>query len=264
MSTDTWPPALTINHEAILRLFTGETFYSSVDASIREAVLNAIDAVGRRRAADSSLPPQIAVTFDTQSRTVTVTDNGDGMCQDDVTGLFARIGSSAAKIAAAPRNRQYRAVGEFGIGVLSYFLCCQHFELHSFCPGNEPIGLEFSRNMLDGRTPSRSLPPRQTTQGTELVLSVEREDHFDSPPKQIPPLDTPCRRTFCKRVPVGHTTSSRRTKPRNQAGRCTHATLDSRSCHRSTRTIRLLGEFRRFCSCRCSLPRGLRRAADYS
>ena len=179
MSTDTWPPALTINHEAILRLFTGETFYSSVDASIREAVLNAIDAIGRRRAAHSSLAPEITVTFDKQSRTVTVTDNGDGMCQDDVTGLFARIGSSAAKLAAAPKNGQYRAVGEFGIGVLSYLLCCEHFELYSFHPDNEPICLEFSRDMLDGRTPARSLPPRQTTQGTELVLSVEREDHFD-------------------------------------------------------------------------------------
>ena len=179
MSAHTWPPALAINHEAILRLFTGETFYSSVDASIREAALNAVDAVGRRRAVDPSPAPQITVTFDKQSRTVTVTDNGDGMRQDDVTSLFARIGSSAAKLAAAPKEGQYRAVGEFGIGVLSYFLCCQHFELHSLCPDNDPIGLEFSRNMLDGRTPARSLPSRQTTQGTELVLSVERQDHFD-------------------------------------------------------------------------------------
>lgn len=179
MPTTTWPPAFTINQESILGLFTGETFYSNVDASIREAILNAIDAVGRRRDVDPSLSAQIVVTFDRQSRTVTVTDNGDGMSKAEVAQLFARIGSSAATIATAARGGQYRAVGEFGIGVLSYFLTCQLFELHSLRPGNEPIGLEFSRSMLDGHTQARSIPSRQTVQGTELVLSVEKEDHFN-------------------------------------------------------------------------------------
>ena len=179
MPTDTWPPALTINHEAILRLFTGETFYSSVDAAIREAVLNAIDAVGRRRAADPAVPPQVHVTFDRQSRTITVTDNGDGMSKADITHFFAKIGSSAATLAAAAADAQYRAVGEFGIGVLSYFLICQHFELHSLRLDNEPIGLEFSRDMLDNKTPAGSIEPRQAIQGTELVLCVEKEHHFD-------------------------------------------------------------------------------------
>ena len=179
LPTDSWPPAFTINQESILGLFTGETFYSSVDASIREAILNAIDAVGRRRDADRSLSAQIAVTFDRQSRTVTVTDNGDGMGKDEVAQLFTRIGSSASTIMTAAKGGQYSAVGEFGIGVLSYFLTCRLFELHSFRPGNEPIGLEFSRNMLDGQTQAHSIPSRQTVQGTELVLSVEKEDHFN-------------------------------------------------------------------------------------
>jgi hypothetical protein len=30
----------------VLRLFTGENFYSSADAALREAVRNAIDAIG--------------------------------------------------------------------------------------------------------------------------------------------------------------------------------------------------------------------------
>ena len=179
MPTTTWPPAFTINQESILGLFTGETFYSSVDASIREAILNAIDAVGRRRDADPSISAQISVTFDRQSRTVTVTDNGDGMGKTEVEQLFTRIGSSAARIATAATGGQFHAVGEFGIGVLSYFLTCQHFELHSLRPDNEPIGLEFSRSMLDGRTKARSIPSRKTVQGTELVLSVEKEDHFN-------------------------------------------------------------------------------------
>lgn len=178
MPSDNWPPKFTIHQESILGLFTGETFYSSVDASIREAVLNAIDAVGRQRDTDPSLSADIAVTFDRQSRTVTVTDNGDGMRKTEVAQLFTKIGSSAATLASAAKDGQYRAVGEFGIGVLSYFLICHQFELHSLRIGSEPIGLEFSRAMLDGRSQARSVEPRQTTQGTQLVLSVETEDHF--------------------------------------------------------------------------------------
>ena len=40
MTSHEFPPCFTIDHARILALFTGETFYSSIDASIREAVLN--------------------------------------------------------------------------------------------------------------------------------------------------------------------------------------------------------------------------------
>jgi len=49
MSGLDWPPRLTVEIAPVLRLFTGENFYSSADAALREAVLNAIDAIGRRQ-----------------------------------------------------------------------------------------------------------------------------------------------------------------------------------------------------------------------
>ena len=53
MPLDKWPPSLTVDIEPVLNLFTGENFYSSADAAIREAVLNAIDAISRRKEIDS-------------------------------------------------------------------------------------------------------------------------------------------------------------------------------------------------------------------
>jgi len=44
---DGWPPRLTVDIEPVRRLFTGDHVYSSADAALREAVLNAIDAIGR-------------------------------------------------------------------------------------------------------------------------------------------------------------------------------------------------------------------------
>ena len=179
MSVSLWPPKFTLDQEAILNLFTGETFYSNVDAAIREAVLNAIDAIARRSAVESDIRPTIQITFDSQSQTVTVRDNGDGMGQDQFSTLFSTIGASAARIASNVGDTQYNPVGEFGIGVLSYFLVCDRFQIHSKAASAGAIGLEFSRSMLDAETQAQSVTTTQTEQGTTLILSIEKEQYFD-------------------------------------------------------------------------------------
>ena len=174
-----WPPRFSIDQEAILHLFTGETFYSNIDASIREAILNAIDAIARRRETDPTLPTEIEVTFDRSSMTVTVKDNGDGLGQNEVSNLFTKIGASAAKLANTPQDRKNIAVGEFGIGILSYFLICQRFEVHTKREGHDAIGLTFSRTMLDATTQAELIETSRELTGTELILSLEQEQHFD-------------------------------------------------------------------------------------
>ena len=179
MDNIVWPPKFTLDQKAILHLFTGETFYSNVDAAIREAVLNAIDAIGRRRIAETNIIPLIRVVFDRLSMTVTVSDNGDGMEQEQFSHLFSTIGRSAARIANNIQDEQYNAVGEFGIGVLSYFLISERFQIYSKTANGETIGLEFTRNMLDAETQARLVDTNRDEQGTTLVLSIEKEQFFD-------------------------------------------------------------------------------------
>ena len=186
MATAEFPPCFTIDHAKILALFTGETFYSSIDASIREAVLNAIDAVGRRSEKDSSLTPRIDILFDRQSQTITVRDNGDGMGREELSDLFAKVGSSAAQVSGHAQRGEYRAVGEFGIGVLSYFLVCERFQIHSANQDGEPLGLEFTRDMLDAETKAKVVETRRHIQGTELILFIEKEASFDTVLGQFP------------------------------------------------------------------------------
>ncbi len=68
--TPDWPPKLTVEPEQVVRLFTGDRFYSSADAGIREAVLNAIDAIGRRRNVEADVNPQIHVIYDRQEQEI--------------------------------------------------------------------------------------------------------------------------------------------------------------------------------------------------
>jgi HSP90 family molecular chaperone len=97
---DDWPPIFTLDQEAILNLLTGDRFYSNPSAALREAVLNAIDAIHRRRNEEMELEPRILVIFNREKCTLSVSDNGVGMDSNDVKELFAKVGASAAKAEA--------------------------------------------------------------------------------------------------------------------------------------------------------------------
>ena len=101
------------------------------------------------------------------------------MGKEQIGFLFAKIGESASNVLKNAQDGQYKAIGEFGIGILSYFLVCERFQLHSKKENGEPVGLEFSRAMLDAITPASLLESRRNEQGTELVLSIEKEEYFD-------------------------------------------------------------------------------------
>ena len=88
MPDETWPPSFTLDQEKVLNLLTGDRFYSNPSAALREAVLNAIDAVQRRRKTAFDLSPDITVTFNRDDLTVAVADNGIGMNRVDVNALF--------------------------------------------------------------------------------------------------------------------------------------------------------------------------------
>lgn len=178
MSEATWPPRLSVEIAPVLQLFTGENFYSSADAALREAVLNAIDAIGRRREKEPEIEPLIDVVFDSSNRTVTISDNGDGMNRDDVARLFTKVGSTASQIANGG-ERRYRAVGEFGIGALSYFLVSTQYHVHSQKAGNDALGLKFTSAMLDGKTQAENLPAGRTEIGTTLILFAKSPELFD-------------------------------------------------------------------------------------
>jgi hypothetical protein len=100
------------------------------------------------------------------------------MDRTDVADLFTKVGSTASQIARGGAQR-YRAVGEFSIGALSYFLASDEYELHTRKEGQEPLGLAFMAAMLDGRSQARELSPARDEIGTTLILHAKSPDLFD-------------------------------------------------------------------------------------
>ena len=172
MPTPPWPPEFTLDQERILSLLTGDRFYSNPSAALREAILNAIDAVHRRREGAPDVTPHIHVTFRSHDLTLAVADNGLGMSPSDVSVLFAKVGASAAT-----REAHKTSVGEFGIGAISYFMAGDVFVLQTHDGTNAPLGLSFSRDMLSGG-PATLVPPIQNEQGTTITIHIRDADTF--------------------------------------------------------------------------------------
>ena len=140
LPNQSWPPSFTLDQGRILNLLIGDRFYSNPSAALREAVLNAIDAIQRRRATAADSVPDITVTFNQDDLSIAVADNGIGMNQADVNALFTKVGASAAT-----REAKSVSVGEFGIGVVSYFMAADHFDLQTNDGSGQPIGLSFTK-----------------------------------------------------------------------------------------------------------------------
>ena len=173
MTNTEWPPEFSLEQAKVLNLLTGDRFYSNPSAALREAVLNAIDAVQRRKLQRHEIVPKIEVSFDADNLTLTVSDNGVGMNKEAVTELFVKVGASAATAEATKQS-----VGEFGIGVISYFMAADTFTLQTFDGSSEALGLSFNRTMLSGGA-ATELPPERSDQGTTVHLLVRNEQTYD-------------------------------------------------------------------------------------
>ena len=172
MSNLNWPPEFSLDQAKILNLLTGDRFYSNPSAALREAVLNAIDALHRHRKVASDIVPEIRVIFNRDDLTLSVIDNGIGMSQTDVTALFTKIGASAAT-----NEAKKDSVGEFGIGVVSYFMAGNLFTLQTYDGTTAPIGLSFDRHILSGGTATK-VSPTQQSRGTSITIQILDTDTF--------------------------------------------------------------------------------------
>lgn len=169
-----WPPSLTLDQERVLKLLTGDRFYTDASAALREAVLNAIDAVHRRREETSEeFAPEIRLTLNREALLLEVSDNGVGMDEDDIKRLFTKVGASAASA-----DQSSGAIGEFGIGVVSYFMAGDEFHVETLGRDGRSIGLKFHKTLLAGGQ-SIEFSPSRKERGTTIRIKLLEVTTFE-------------------------------------------------------------------------------------
>jgi molecular chaperone HtpG len=106
-----------------------EHLYSSKKVGIRELIQNAHDSCVRRKieAGDADYRPRIDVALDVGRRLLTITDNGNGLTEEEIGTYLATIGRGYTRelrerLALCSPTEAAELIGQFGLGFLSAFL----------------------------------------------------------------------------------------------------------------------------------------------
>jgi molecular chaperone HtpG len=128
--------------QQILHLVT-HALYSEKEVFLRELISNASDALDRVRFAsleDTTLrsvegEAGIRIRVDAEAGTLTISDDGIGLTEDEATrhlGTIARSGTLAfAEAAEAAGGDASTLVGQFGVGFYASFMVADKVEVHS-------------------------------------------------------------------------------------------------------------------------------------
>lgn len=162
------------------------SLYSNKEIFLRELVSNASDALDKLRfravsekellSADESL--KIQITPDAKAGTLTISDNGIGMAEQDLIeqlGTIARSGTKEfaekLKEAARAKDENTGLIGQFGVGFYSAFLVADRVEVISKAAGQE----QAYRWESDAKDSFTITPAEREGRGTTLILHLKED-----------------------------------------------------------------------------------------
>lgn len=164
------------------------SIYTQREIFLRELVSNASDAIDKiyyKALADDSLvfnkeDYYIKVTADKESRTLTISDTGIGMTQEELEnnlGIIANSGSFAFKKDNEAKDG-HNIIGQFGVGFYSAFMVADDVTVISKALGSDQA-FKWESEGADGYTIE---PYEKEAVGTDIILKIKantEEDNYD-------------------------------------------------------------------------------------
>ncbi|WP_412473488.1 molecular chaperone HtpG [Halobacteriovorax sp. YZS-1-1] len=156
--------------------------YSEHDIFIRELIANGSDAITKRaelgRQKGLEIPAgKIAVAVDKEAKTITVTDNGIGMTEEEVEKYIAQLAFSGAeefikKMEDAGGESNKDIIGKFGLGFYSAFMVAGKVEVDSLSM-NE--GATATKWTCEGDTEYTFSDSDKKEVGTTITLHINED-----------------------------------------------------------------------------------------
>ncbi|MDR2783496.1 MAG: molecular chaperone HtpG [Treponema sp.] len=159
------------------------SLYSNREIFLRELVSNASDALDKLKyltVADTNykaivFDPRIDLSFNKDAKTLTVSDNGIGMNDQDLIeslGTIARSGTRAfLEKLTADAKKDSNLIGQFGVGFYSTFMVADNIEVISRKAGEDAAWKWTS----DGKEGYDIESATRDTQGTTVILHLTEE-----------------------------------------------------------------------------------------
>ncbi len=174
--------SLEINSENILPIIK-KWLYSDKDIFLRELVSNSCDAIGKLKQLrdlgkvnfeDAEL--RIDIETNKDAKTLTISDTGIGMTEEEVKKYIAQLAFSGAeefveKYKSSKESDQI--IGHFGLGFYSAFMVSKTVDLHTQSYTQNSSGALWS---CDGSSQYTLVAKEKDKRGTEVVLHISPEE----------------------------------------------------------------------------------------
>ncbi len=159
------------------------SLYSHPEIFLRELISNSSDALDKLRHltltddAFKSVPfePRIDLALDEENKTLTISDTGIGMNEEDLTQHLGTIARSGTKNflsqLSGDARKDSNLIGQFGVGFYSAFMVADKIEVTSRKAGEDQAWKWTS----DGKTGFDIEPAERSTTGTTIVLHLNEE-----------------------------------------------------------------------------------------
>jgi molecular chaperone HtpG len=159
------------------------SLYSHPEIFLRELISNSSDALDKLRhltlvdEAYKGLPfePRIDLELDEENKTLTVSDSGIGMSEEDLSANLGTIARSGTKNfisqLSGDARKDSNLIGQFGVGFYSAFMVADKVEVVSRKAGEEKAW----RWISDGKTGFEIEPAERATSGTTVLLHLNEE-----------------------------------------------------------------------------------------
>ena len=159
------------------------SLYSHPEIFLRELVSNSSDALDKLRHltltedAYKALPfnPRIDLELDEEKKTLTISDTGIGMNEEDLTSNLGTIARSGTKNflsqLSGDAKKDSNLIGQFGVGFYSVFMVADKVEVVSRKAGEEQAW----RWVSDGKSGFDIEPAERSVAGTTLVIHFNEE-----------------------------------------------------------------------------------------
>lgn len=170
---------LQIHSENILPIIK-KWLYSERDIFIRELISNATDALEKLKVLSAqkglSLSEKelaIHVHIDKEKKTLTISDTGIGMTEEEVEKYIAQIAFSGAQEFAEKYQKQDSMIGHFGLGFYSSYMVAKKVEIQtlSYEEGQKPVFWS-----CDGSSTYELEEGQRTSRGTDVILYLNEEN----------------------------------------------------------------------------------------
>lgn len=165
----------------VLRLVIN-SLYSNKEIFLRELVSNASDAIDKLRFAALTQPDLIEgsdtlgvrIAFDASAKTLTISDNGIGMSEEDLVknlGTVAHSGTQQFLEQLADKKADVSLIGQFGVGFYSAYLVAENVEVLTRAAGTK----QAHRWSSSGEDAFTIEPASRVEQGTDIVLHLKAD-----------------------------------------------------------------------------------------